>query len=113
MGWGVASEKKGMVAKLSRLLSSGCQYIPTHPMAGSERSGWEAAHAELFQGAVTVVCDDFCPDPNAAAVMRSFWERLGSTTITLDLITPAPLAAAVSHPPPRPPVPLVPDCARP
>src|SRR5258708_23780140 len=97
MGWGVASEKKGMVAKLSRLLSSGCQYIPTHPMAGSERSGWEAAHAELFQGAVTVVCDDFCPDPNAAAVMRSFWERLGSTTITLDVITHDRLVAPVSH----------------
>src|SRR5258708_17378815 len=97
MGWGVASEKKGMVAKLSRLLSSGCQYIPTHPMAGSERSGWEAAHAELFQGAVTVVCDDFCPDPNAAAVMRSFWERLGSTTITLDVITHHRPVAAVRH----------------
>src|SRR5258708_20781400 len=101
MGWGVASEKKGMVAKLSRLLSSGCQYIPTHPMAGSERSGWEAAHAELFQGAVTVVCDDFCPDPNAAAVMRSFWERLGSTTFTLAVFTPDRLVSPFNPLPPR------------
>ena len=93
----VASAKQEIAPKLSRLLSSRCQYIPTHPMAGSERSGWEAAHAELFQGAVTVVCDDFCPDPDAAAVMRSFWERLGSTTITLDVITHDRLVAAVSH----------------
>jgi prephenate dehydrogenase len=93
----VASAKQEIAPKLSRLLSPCCQYIPTHPMAGSERSGWEAAHAELFQGAVTVVCNDFCPDPNAAAVMRSFWERLGSTTITLDVLTHDRLVAAVSH----------------
>ncbi len=93
----VASAKQEIAPKLSRLLSPRCQYIPTHPMAGSERSGWEAAQAELFQGAVTVVCNDFCPDANAAAVMRSFWERLGSTTITLDVATHDRLVAAVSH----------------
>src|SRR5260221_2515535 len=80
----VASAKQEIAPKLSRLLSPRCQYIPTHPMAGSERSGWEAAQAELFQGAVTVVCNDFCPDANAAAVMRSFWERLGCTPISFE-----------------------------
>ncbi len=93
----VASAKQEIAPKLSRLLSPRCQYIPTHPMAGSERSGWEAANAELFQGAVTVVCNDFCPDATGVAVMRSFWERLGSTTITLDVTTHDRLVAAVSH----------------
>jgi prephenate dehydrogenase len=93
----VASAKQEIAPELFRVLSLRCKYIPTHPMAGSERSGWEAAHAELFQGAVTIVCDDFCADPNAAAVMRNFWERLGSKTITLDVITHDRLVAAVSH----------------
>jgi prephenate dehydrogenase len=93
----VASAKQEIAPKLFRLLSPRCKYIPTHPMAGSERSGWEAAHAELFQGAVTIVCDDFCADPNAAALMRNFWEQLGSKTITLDIITHDRLVAAVSH----------------
>jgi prephenate dehydrogenase len=93
----VASAKQEITPKLSRVLSSRCRYIPTHPMAGSEQSGWEAARADLFQGAVTVVCNDFCADPKAAAVISSFWERLGSTTIALDIATHDRLVAAVSH----------------
>jgi prephenate dehydrogenase len=93
----VASAKLAIAPRLSQLLSSRCKYIPTHPMAGSERSGWEAAQADLFQGAVTVICNDFCADPNAIAIIRSFWERLGSTTIGLDVATHDRLVAAVSH----------------
>jgi prephenate dehydrogenase len=93
----VASAKQEIAPELFRVLSPHCKYIPAHPMAGSERSGWEAAQPELFQGAVTVICDDFCADPTAAAIMRNFWERLGSTTITLDVITHDRLVAAVSH----------------
>ena len=93
----VASAKQAIAPELSRILSSHCKYIPTHPMAGSERSGWEAAQADLFQGAVTVVCNDFCTDPNAIAIVRGFWERLGSTTIALDVATHDRLVAAVSH----------------
>jgi prephenate dehydrogenase len=93
----VASAKREIAPELFRLLSPRCNYIPSHPMAGSERSGWEAAHAELFRGAVTIVCDDFCTDPKAAAIMRNFWNRLGSNTITLDVITHDRLVAVVSH----------------
>lgn len=93
----VASAKGEITPELSRILSLRCKYIPSHPMAGSERSGWRAAQAELFQGAVTVVCDDFCDDPGALAVMKRFWERLGSITVTLDVTTHDRLVAAVSH----------------
>jgi prephenate dehydrogenase len=93
----VASAKQEIAAELSRVLSSQCKYIPTHPMAGSEQSGWEAAQADLFQGAVTVVCNDFCADAKAVAVISSFWERLGSTPIALDVTTHDRLVAAVSH----------------
>jgi prephenate dehydrogenase len=93
----VASAKHLIAPELARMLSGRCKYIPTHPMAGSERSGWQAAHAELFEGAVTVVCDDFCDDRNAVSVVRNFWERVGSTTVTLDLKTHDRLVAAVSH----------------
>src|SRR5258708_10305054 len=68
----VASPKQEIAPKLSRLLSPRCQYIPTHPMAGSERSGWEAAQAELFQGALTMGCNDFCSDANPAAILTIF-----------------------------------------
>jgi prephenate dehydrogenase len=93
----VASAKGEITPELSRMLSPRCKYIPSHPMAGSERSGWQAAQAELFQGAVTVVCNDFCDDPEAVNVMERFWERLGSATVTLDVVTHDRLVAAISH----------------
>jgi prephenate dehydrogenase len=93
----VASAKQQIAPELSRMLSLRCRFIPSHPMAGSERSGWQAAQAELFQGATTVICDDFCDDPSALTTMKRFWERLGSTTIALDLTTHDKLVAAVSH----------------
>jgi prephenate dehydrogenase len=93
----VASTKSSIAPELARMLSSRCRYIPSHPMAGSERSGWQSANRELFEGAVTVVCDDFCEDPGAITVVRSFWERLGSTTLVLDVATHDRLVAAVSH----------------
>ncbi len=33
------------------------QYIPAHPMSGTEFSGPEAAQIDLFKGKVTVICD--------------------------------------------------------
>jgi prephenate dehydrogenase len=93
----VASAKQEIAPELSRMLSLRCKYIPSHPMAGSERSGRQAAQAELFQGAVTVICDDFCDEPSAVAILKRFWERLGSTTVALDVTTHDRLVAAVSH----------------
>jgi prephenate dehydrogenase len=93
----VASTKRVIAPELARILASRCKYIPTHPMAGSERSGWQAAQDELFLGAVTIVCDEFCSDPSAVATVRHFWERLGSTTLRLNIETHDRLVAAVSH----------------
>jgi prephenate dehydrogenase len=93
----VASTKLVVAPTLAGMLVSRCKYVSTHPMAGSERSGWQAAQDELFLGAVTIICDEFCDDPSAVAVVRHFWERLGSTTLRLNVETHDRLVAAISH----------------
>jgi prephenate dehydrogenase len=37
-------------------------FIPTHPMAGTEKSGFENSYKELFNGAKWVVCKKQCPE---------------------------------------------------
>lgn len=37
-------------------------FIPTHPMAGTEKTGFENSFKELFQGAKWVICKKQCPE---------------------------------------------------
>jgi len=46
------------------------RYLPSHPLAGSETTGWSAARAELLEGAVWAVCP---PAPNAPAELLCRW----------------------------------------
>jgi prephenate dehydrogenase len=52
-------------------------FIGSHPMAGSEKTGVEAASKDLFQGAACLVTDeDKVGDPWLGR-LKSFWEALG------------------------------------
>jgi prephenate dehydrogenase len=49
----VGSVKAGVVSRLEALL--GGRFVGSHPMAGSEQSGINAARANLFEGAVCIL----------------------------------------------------------
>ena len=49
----VGSVKAGVVRRLEAIL--GGRFVGSHPMAGSEQSGFDAARANLFEGAVCIV----------------------------------------------------------
>ncbi|MDV6011253.1 prephenate dehydrogenase [Haloechinothrix sp. LS1_15] len=51
----VISVKRPVVDRVAELAPQ-ARYVAGHPMAGAARSGWHAAHAGLFDGAVWVVC---------------------------------------------------------
>lgn len=46
------------------------RYLPGHPLAGSETTGWSAARAELLQGATWAVCP---PAPDAPPELLCRW----------------------------------------
>ncbi|MBV8815063.1 MAG: prephenate dehydrogenase/arogenate dehydrogenase family protein [Verrucomicrobia bacterium] len=93
----VASVKGPVFRALSEIFGQRCFYIPSHPMAGSEKSGLEAARVNLFEGAVTLLCPDACPDQSALERLSQFWKRAGSSPLVLDVPTHDRLVAAVSH----------------
>ncbi len=50
------------------------QFVATHPMAGTEHSGIEAAIPRLFDGKYTVICEADKSDPDAVALVeRAYW----------------------------------------
>lgn len=93
----VGSVKASVVAELTPIFADRSCFVGCHPMAGSEQSGFSAARADLFQGAVCIVTpDERTPaEPVAAAV--NFWRSLGCTIRTLSPEEHDRTVAWISH----------------
>lgn len=77
----VGSVKDSVVTSVSSALEgSPHRFVGSHPMAGSEQAGFEAARSDLFQGAPCIVTPT--PDSEADDVARieKFWTDLGCRT---------------------------------
>jgi prephenate dehydrogenase len=92
----VASVKRPVAEVLAALLRNRCQYVPAHPMAGSEKSGAEAARADLFTGAVTMLCPELA-DSASVQLVTGFWEELGTRVVLVSVALHDQLVAAMSH----------------
>lgn len=97
----VASTKVGVIDAISSGLRNrpDVAYIPTHPMAGSEKSGPLAAEAGLFEDSVCIVT----PLPNTFADCKStitrLWEALGARVRSMSPQAHDRLVARISHVP--------------
>lgn len=73
------------------------RYVGGHPMAGSERSGPEAADAHLFQGATWVLTPTASTDDAALSELSAFLRRLGARVVALSPARHDELVAVISH----------------
>ena len=79
------------------LAGSGVDFIGSHPMAGSERNGLEAASADLFNGAACLLTNDENVAADRAAALERFWQGIGCHTAWLDAAAHDALVARISH----------------
>ena len=94
----VGSTKRGIVARAERLAAGRpLGFVGSHPMAGSEKSGWQAARADLFQGATVIVTPADTTEPRAVKGVTALWEALGARVSALDPETHDRTVAAISH----------------
>ena len=93
----LGSVKKPVAAEAKRHLTQPQFFVPAHPMAGSEKSGPEAASATLFRGRPCVLCPDEATDPGATALVAELFARLGGEVLTMDAAEHDARVAAVSH----------------
>lgn len=90
---------KGMVhATLHPKLSAhGVPFIGSHPMAGSERNGIEAASAGLFEGSACLMTDDHHAPAALRDKLERFWRSVGCRTNWMTAGVHDELVARISH----------------
>ena len=94
----VGSTKGGIVAVAERLAAEQPRaFVGSHPMAGSEKSGYGVARADLFRGATVIVTPTEDSAPRAVKGVTALWEALGARVSALDPLTHDRVVAAISH----------------
>lgn len=72
-------------------------FVGSHPMAGSEQSGYGVSRPDLFKGATVIITPTERTDPRAVERVGAFWEALGGRLVMLDPVTHDRATAAISH----------------
>jgi cyclohexadieny/prephenate dehydrogenase len=91
------STKGNIVAHVEGRLPAGIECVPAHPLAGSEKTGVENAHADLFVNRTTIVTPIALTPTRAIERVIEFWEALGSTVLTMPPGDHDRALAATSH----------------
>ncbi|MCB0644112.1 MAG: prephenate dehydrogenase/arogenate dehydrogenase family protein, partial [Phaeodactylibacter sp.] len=92
----VGSTKKKILDAVERLPKRG-RFVATHPMAGTEYSGIEAAIPDLFARKFTVLSEVEKSDPDAVETAKALYEALDMQLVYLDGDAHDLHAAYVSH----------------
>ncbi|MCH2080755.1 MAG: prephenate dehydrogenase [Saprospiraceae bacterium] len=92
----VGSTKMPLIEKVANHPKRG-RYVASHPMAGTEYSGPEAAIPNLFDHKCTVLCDVENSDEDAIALVKKLYESIPMGVTYLDGIAHDIHTAYVSH----------------
>jgi prephenate dehydrogenase len=94
----VGSVKAGVMRELETLIAkAGAYFVGSHPMAGAEKIGVNAARADLFENAVCVVTPTNKTNRAALSKVKQFWKAVGSRMLELTPATHDLLVSRSSH----------------
>lgn len=92
------STKQDVVAYAKRFLGAHFErFVPSHPIAGTEKSGAAAAFPALFRDRSVILAPQAETGPDAVRAVRAAWEACGARVIELDAGRHDEIFAAVSH----------------
>ena len=75
----------------------GVEFIGSHPMAGTEKSGMDAAFRELYDSASVFITPDDNAPPKAVAAIKKLWESINTRTVRISPKEHDLLVASSSH----------------
>ena len=78
-------------------VASPMRFVGCHPLAGTERSGPDAATAELFAGRPCIVCPTAHTPPELVERAERFWRALGARPYRMDAALHDRVMGAGSH----------------
>ncbi|MFU8892510.1 MAG: prephenate dehydrogenase [Luteolibacter sp.] len=79
------------------MLARGACFIGSHPMAGSERKGIEAARVTLMENAACILTNDAHAPAEDTARIEAFWKSLGCRTSWMTADAHDRCVARISH----------------
>ena len=89
---------KGDICRLGHAaLGSHAHFVGSHPMAGSEKSGWEHGTEKLFEERTCFVTPLDSTDAAAATAVVKFWHDLGAEVVTVAPDAHDEIVAHISH----------------
>ncbi len=94
----VGSAKASVIADAKQYLDQHFpQFVPGHPIAGTEKSGVAASFAELFEDHKVILTP--VPETNPAAVetVTLMWQQIGATVVKMLVAQHDEILAATSH----------------
>ncbi|MBP7140344.1 MAG: prephenate dehydrogenase/arogenate dehydrogenase family protein [Opitutaceae bacterium] len=93
----VGSTKGALSRACTAALGNNAHFVGSHPMAGSEKTGWENASPDLFQDRVCFVTPLPAGEPSATEIVSRFWSDLGAHVATLPPDEHDEIVAHISH----------------
>jgi len=89
---------KGEISRLGHVALNGkAHFVGSHPMAGSEKTGWEHGDPELFTKRTCFVTPLLDTNPGAVETVVRFWHDLGSEVVTVNPDAHDEIVAHISH----------------
>ena len=93
----VGSVKKSVIDGLSSVLPENINFVPAHPIAGTEKSGPEAGFETLFEGHWCVITPTKNTDKEAIKKVTKIWESAGMQVAEMDAQYHDLVLAITSH----------------
>lgn len=94
----VGSVKRGPHERVGAFLKErGVDFIGSHPMAGSEQKGLDAARRDLFEGAACILTNDGKVVTEKIQALISFWQKIGCRVRVMDAGDHDEAVARISH----------------
>ena len=94
----VGSIKSDIIKQITPLLRDDIEFVPAHPIAGTENSGPEAGFASLFEKRWCILTPTE-PQSDAVKRVQSLWQGMGSDVAIMDAARHDLVLATTSHVP--------------
>ena len=95
----VGSVKRAVLDAVSPHIPDNVEFIPGHPLAGTEHSGPRSGFAELFENRFCILVPSENADVDAVDRLTVFWEGMGANVETMDVDHHDLVLAVTSHTP--------------
>lgn len=93
----VGSVKKHVINTIESIIPDNVHFIPTHPIAGSDKTGFEHARQDLFKGARVIITPTEKTDQKVLERISRMWQTIGALVEFMSAEEHDKIYALMSH----------------